>query len=124
MEQQVFQCQLAGVIGSLVALFTALSSFFSRYLPSCLLKAKDISENWNSLVFLTEGAYLDLNWWLANVQIIPTHSYLSSPVRQTIETDASASVWEALANGVEYKGIWDSELTKPNINKLELFPVD
>lgn len=79
-----------------------------RYLLSCLLKAKDISENWNSLVFLTEGVYLDLNWWLANIQIIRTHSYLSFPVPKTMETDASASGWEAPVHVLEYKGIWGS----------------
>lgn len=133
-RKQVSQCQLVNIIGSLVALFTALPSvylslslslsFFFSYLPSCLLKAKDISENWNSLVFLTEGVYLDLNWWLANTQIIPAHSYLSFPVRKTIETDASTSGWEALVNGLEDKGIWDSELTKLNRNKLKLFTVE
>lgn len=101
-----------------------LSLFFFRYLPSCLLKAKDISENWNSLVFLTEGVYLDLNWWLANIQIIPPHSYLSFPVPETIETDASTSGCEAPVNGLEYKGIWDSELMKLNRNKLKLFRVE
>jgi hypothetical protein len=89
-----------------------------------LLKAKDISENWNSLVFLTEGVYLDLNWWLANIQIIPSHSYLSFLVPETMETDASTSGWEAPVNGLEYKGIRDSELTKLNRNKLELFTVE
>ena len=129
-EKQVSQCQLVNIIGSLVALFTAFPSvylslfFFFRYLPSCLLKAKDISENWNSLVFLTEGVYLDLNWWLANIQIIPAHSYLSFPVLKTIETDASTSGWEALVNGLEYKGICDSELTKLNRNKWKLFTVE
>lgn len=129
-RKQVSQCQLVNIIGSLVALFTAFPSvylapfFFFRYLPSCLLKAKDISENWNSLVFLTEGVYLDLNWWLANIQIIPLHSYLSFPVPETIETDASTSGWEALVNGLEYKGIWDSKLTKLNRNKLKLFTVE
>ena len=90
-----------GIIHSF-SLCVSLSFFFFRYLPSCLLKAKDISENWNSLVFLTEGVYLDLNWWLANIQIIPAHSYLSFPVLKTIETDASTSGWEALVNGLEY----------------------
>lgn len=106
------------------SLCVSLSLFFFRYLPSCLLKAKDISENWNSLVFLTEGVYLNLNWWLANIQIIPAHSYLSFPVPKTIETDASTSGWEALVNGLEYKGIWDSELTKLNGNKLKLFTIE
>lgn len=127
-KKQVSQCQLVSVIGSLVALFTALPSaclsFFFRYLPSCLLKAKDISENWNSLVFLTEGVYLDLNWWLANIQIIPSHSYLSFLVPETMETDAWTSGWEAPVNGLEYKGIRNSELTKLNRNKLELFTVE
>lgn len=112
----------SGIIHSL-PLCLPLPLFF-RYLPSCLLKAKDISENWNSLVFLTEGVYLDLNWWLANIQIIPTHFYLSFPVPNTIETDASTSGWEALVNGLEYKGIWDFELTKLNRNKLKLFTVE
>lgn len=81
------QCQLANIIDSrVVLLFTTLPSrlwcvYVCMYgsLPSCLLKAEDIWENWNSLVSLTLGAYLELNWWLANIQTIPPHSYLSSP---------------------------------------------
>lgn len=112
-----------GIIHSFSLCASLSFIFFFRCLPSCLLKAKDISENWNSLAFLTEGVYLDLNWWLANIQIIPAHSYLSFPVPKTIETDALKSGWESLVNGLEYKGILDSELTKLNRNKWELFPV-
>lgn len=50
---------------SQLPLCISLFFFFFRYLPSCLLKAKDISEI-GDISLPNRGVYLDLNWWLAN----------------------------------------------------------
>ncbi len=69
---------------------------------------------------LSEGAILDLRWWISNLSIVNGKSLISAKPSLIIYSDASLLGWGAVCNNVTANGPWSSSDSSRHINELEL----
>ncbi|XP_059352815.1 uncharacterized protein LOC132088282 [Daphnia carinata] len=84
-------------------------------------QAKEFAFNLNASCILSEGARVDLKWWVCNLDASKDRLFFPKVPDLEICADASLSGWGgACCNGVRTGGPWTLSDTSKHINELEL----
>ena len=117
--------ELASLVGKMQAAWPAiqLGPFHYRELQKILIEGTS-NGNWKNKVIITTEAKLDLKWWINNVRSQNGRSFLKSPIKVRITTDASNLGWGAFCHGKTAQGPWTVEEKNLHINIKELIAAE
>ena len=114
------------VLAELIGKFNALTPgnrygtvFCKRLEIQKTASLKQVSGDYDSLIFITAEMREDISWWRHNANKYPV---LLSPHLPaiTITTDASNTGWDGISDGVVTGGLWSKDEQSLHINCLEL----
>lgn len=116
---------VARVSGLMVASFSAVEYgplFYREIEKEKALALKENKGNFDAQMTMTSAMYLELDWWIENVQVAIRKITHGSP-NKVITTDASNTGWGSRCDGVKIGGRWLSEEMNFHINYLELLAI-
>ena len=133
-EGIILQCQMMlsakkVSIRDLMKLIGRLSSSAIAVLPAPLqyraIQRQQIqelasSQNYDSLVTLTEEVKEELDWWCQNLLLSNGRSLVQASPQLVIASDASLQGWGAACKGLKTNGQWSPREQDLHINILEL----
>ena len=114
--------QVAGLMGLMTAYTPAVlyGGAHLKTLETCKNTAlKKAKGNFEKGMYISAGAWEDINWWVRAMGQSPNPIRLDSP-EITVTTDASLEGWGAHRGGVATGGRWRKEEADAHINALEL----
>ena len=122
-SSQITARQLAQIIGKLHAASQAVlpAPLFYRSLQGDLQRAlNSSSQNYNSLLTLSQPAQEELTWWQDKLTHWNGKALLHQTETMSIKSDASLQGWGAVCNGTRTGGPWSHAEQQMHINCLEL----
>ena len=116
--------QLASLVGNLVATTHAIIPAPLNFRHLQLLLINTVSEDWETTIHLTNGAYMDLKWWIKNANAWNGTPWAPEEPTVNIQTDASLTGWGATSSlGLSAAENWTTQERSKHINHLELIAI-
>ena len=121
-SSQTTERQLAQIIGKLHAASQAVlpAPLFYRSLQGLQRALNNSSQNYNSLLTLSQPAQEELTWWQDKLSHWNGKALLHQTETMSIKPDASLQGWGAVCNGTRTGGPWSHAEQQMHINCLEL----